>query len=409
MSDVIRNHVYQTSLPPSGEGIKMKINELCNQEILRAIGLIAILQWGFAASIMAEDSCAKLLPASRSLQSATNQPSTDCNGFEKCIRLGQQLLQQGSTDQAIITFKQALKDVGLDDAQRSNTYGCIGVAYEAIPDKVMAEVYLEKASAASDHTISWIETEYKRLLSSQRMVMAEDMERKLQAKQEIQDMEDGQKTQENTGMGNQPEVLQTAAADSLGNPPDGTNRTAEGMTTVRGIKAGIVDYEKLPAREKLQAKLDTTDHSPKPALNVNPKKRVKHHEYTPPSRVENLSQQPSLDLRINFEYGSALLSPEGEKQADELGKALQKILLNTNQQATIVGHTDVFGGEEYNDHLSEDRAASVKAYLSKNYPDLADKLSERGMGKRQPLYRETDDESQRLNRRVEVKLGRMAE
>jgi len=74
-----------------------------------------------------------------------------------------------------------------------------------------------------------------------------------------------------------------------------------------------------------------------------------------------------------------------------------------------VGHTDVFGGEEFNDHLSEDRAAAVKAYLSKIYPDLAGKLSERGMGKRQPLYRETDDVSQRLNRRVEVKLSRSAE
>jgi outer membrane protein OmpA-like peptidoglycan-associated protein len=343
------------------------------------------------------------------LQSAPNQPSTDCSGYEKCIRQGQNLLQQGAADQAIIPFKQALKEVGSDDVKRSNAYGCIGVAYEAIPDKVMAEVYLEKASETSGHTISWIETEYKRLLSSQKIVMAEDMERKLQAKREIQDTEDGQQTQEDTGTGSQPEALQTATADNFGNPPDGINRTAEGMTTVRGIKAGIVDYEKLQPREKLQAKLDTTDHSPKTVLSVKPQKRTKRHDYIPPSRVANLSQQPSLDLRINFEYGSATLSPEGEKQADELGKALQKILLNTNQQATIVGHTDVFGGEEYNDHLSENRAAAVKAYLSKNYPELADKLSERGMGKRQPLYRETDDESQRLNRRVEVKLGRMAE
>jgi outer membrane protein OmpA-like peptidoglycan-associated protein len=387
----------------------MKINKLCNKEIARAMGLFVVFQWGFAASLMAEDSCAKLVPVSKSLQSATSQPSADCNGYQQCIRQGQQLLQQGAADQAISPFKQALKDVGLDDVKRSNAYACIGVAYEAIPDKVMAEVYLEKASDASHHAISWIETEYKRLLSSQQIVMADDMERKLQAKREIQVMEDGQQPLEDTGTGNQPEALQTATADSFGNPPDGTNRTADGMTTVRGIKAGIVDYEKLPPKEKLQAKLDTTDHSPKPATTFKAQKRTKHHEYTPPSQVTNLSQQPSLDLRINFEYGSATLSPEGEKQADELGKALQKILLNTNQQATIVGHTDVFGGEEYNYHLSEDRAAAVKAYLSKNYPDIADKLSERGMGKRQPLYRETDDESQRLNRRVEVKLGRMAE
>jgi len=104
------------------------------------------------------------------------------------------------------------------------------------------------------------------------------------------------------------------------------------------------------------------------------------------------------------------LTSEGKAQADELGKALQKIFQKDgNQHAVLVGHTDIKGGEEYNNQLSENRAAAVKAYLSKLYPDLADKLSERGMGKQQPLYRDMDDVSQQLNRRVEVKLSRSAE
>lgn len=390
----------------------MKIFKLNNQEILRVVSFIAMLQWGFVTPLLAEESCAKLLPVSPSSQSATHEPSTDCNDYEKCIRVGQQLLQQGAAGQAIIAFKQALNGSELDDAKRSNAYGCIGVAYEAISDNVMAEVYLDKAAATSGHSISWIEKEYKRLLSSQKLVTAEEMERKLQAKREMQSLENGPMTNQ-TGPEADTQATSSilTSAEGMENPPDGSNRTAEGMNKVRGIKAGMVDYEKLPAKEKLQAKLDATDHSPKYVAPPRTTKRTERHKSIPPSRVanQNLSQEPSLDLRINFEYGSAILSPEGERQAGELGKALQNLLQDGSQHAVLVGHTDVFGGEEFNDHLSEDRAAAVKAYLNKIYPDLAGKLSERGMGKRQPLYRETDDVSQRLNRRVEVKLSRSAE
>ncbi|MEI7866759.1 MAG: OmpA family protein [Candidatus Methylumidiphilus sp.] len=387
----------------------MKTLKLHKREILGVIGLFALLQMGLAKQAMSEESCANIVSGSPSSQSGTNNPS--CSSYSECIGLGQQLLQRGDSAQAVIAFEQASKDNGLDDRKKSIAYGCMGVAYESVPDKVMAEQYLKKASVISGQSISWIEKEYKHLLVSQPVVKQEFIERALQPNNEIEGMENTPNTQENAPTGGSSGSLNTADATEAGTPPKDLNLTAPGVVKIdRGVRAGVPP-EKQP--EKIvTASNQRSDDNPKVANLTKPKRAEKPHVYIPPTTVakRHPSEVPSLDLRINFELDSANLTSEGKAQADELGKALQKIFQKDgNQHAVLVGHTDIKGGEEYNNQLSENRAAAVKAYLSKLYPDLADKLSERGMGKQQPLYRDMDDVSQQLNRRVEVKLSRSAE
>lgn len=394
----------------------MKMKKVRQLQIITrsASGLLALLCGLAALPALAQESCAKFLPAAPASPSGAAQATADCGDYQTCLSLGQQVLRDGSPNQAIAAFKRALHEPGLDETQKANAYACIGVAYEFAPDNVLAEAYFERAESLSGG--GWIGKEHKRLLSTQSLLLAEDMERKLQAKKDMQSLESAPTMPDSAAADTQAEKEQLATGESGESMPGAEGRTAD-MGRQRGIKAGIAEkadptgYDKLPAKEKLQAKLDTTDHSPKPAAKPAAKKKAERHQYTAPAKLtkSGLSQEPSLDIRINFESGSANLTPEGERQADELGKALQKILRNGNQQAVLVGHTDVFGSEQFNVHLSEDRAAAVKAYLSKTYPELADKLSERGVGKSQPLYNEVDDESQRLNRRVEVKLGQVPE
>jgi outer membrane protein OmpA-like peptidoglycan-associated protein len=179
------------------------------------------------------------------------------------------------------------------------------------------------------------------------------------------------------------EQLQTAATEG-----ENTSEYSTSMGKTRSLEV-IAMAEEAPKNPK-----------PKPAVKPRPKIR----QVLKPKVGDALANQPSLDLRINFEFNSAILTPDGKQQAQELGKALVQILDEDKQaKFVLLGHTDIFGSEQYNINLSKDRAESVKSYLTENFPPLGTTLRTEGMGKRHVLSGSSDEESQKLNRRVEVK------
>jgi len=74
--------------------------------------------------------------------------------------------------------------------------------------------------------------------------------------------------------------------------------------------------------------------------------------------------------------------------------------------ATIDGHTDGKGGDQYNQRLSERRADTVRRWLAAN--DVAMRMTSRGWGKTKPVAPNTkpdgsdDPEGRQKNRRVEI-------
>jgi outer membrane protein OmpA-like peptidoglycan-associated protein len=77
------------------------------------------------------------------------------------------------------------------------------------------------------------------------------------------------------------------------------------------------------------------------------------------------------------------------------------------QRLDVEGHADERGSDAYNQWLSEERAARVR----KVFVDLglsADKVTARGFGKTRPRAQGRDEESLRLNRRVELVVIRNA-
>ena len=58
------------------------------------------------------------------------------------------------------------------------------------------------------------------------------------------------------------------------------------------------------------------------------------------------------------------------------------------------------GGEEFNQTLSEQRSAAVKAWLVANAPELAERLSTEGYGLTQPLDTNRTNGGRARNRRV---------
>ena len=102
---------------------------------------------------------------------------------------------------------------------------------------------------------------------------------------------------------------------------------------------------------------------------------------------------------VNFETGKADLLPEAYPALDEVGA----ILLKWPQlKIEVGGHTDSRGTKVRNQALSEARAAAVRDYLLKKFPNLvADQLTSKGYGASKPIAPNTTALNRAKNRRVE--------
>ena len=94
-------------------------------------------------------------------------------------------------------------------------------------------------------------------------------------------------------------------------------------------------------------------------------------------------QKITLASKALFDFDKAILKPEGKAVLDReivsRIKEVQKLEL-----VLVTGHTDRLGSQQYNQKLSERRAAAVAAYLaSRGVPK--DKIETLGMGKTQPV------------------------
>lgn len=100
-----------------------------------------------------------------------------------------------------------------------------------------------------------------------------------------------------------------------------------------------------------------------------------------------------------FEYNSAELKDSARLSLMKLGFIIQK---NPEAEISIEGHTDTFGGEAYNQTLSEARALAVRDWLVESLRLEAARLKTRGWGKAKLLVPGGDVATQQKNRRVEI-------
>ncbi len=103
---------------------------------------------------------------------------------------------------------------------------------------------------------------------------------------------------------------------------------------------------------------------------------------------------------IKFDFDKADLKPEDKELLSRIAGIL---LTSLDYTIAINGHTDDVGSDEYNEGLSERRAAAVRDYLVE--ANISEEiLSVQGWGKKQPLVRGTSDEARAKNRRVELAI-----
>jgi len=118
--------------------------------------------------------------------------------------------------------------------------------------------------------------------------------------------------------------------------------------------------------------------------------------YSGPMTEDRTARMPT-DLL--FEYNSSELKDSARLSLMKLGFIIQK---NPAAEISIEGHSDTFGGEAYNQTLSEARARAVKNWLVESLRLDAARLTTRGWGKARLLIPGGDVNAQQKNRRVEI-------
>lgn len=120
------------------------------------------------------------------------------------------------------------------------------------------------------------------------------------------------------------------------------------------------------------------------------------------AKVERIGEgiKITFDSGILFGFDSSQLTEPSKKNIEDLARVLNKY---DDTEILIEGHTDNKGADEYNQKLSEERAASVVNQLTAR--NVANKrFTIVGHGESMPVASNETEEGRKQNRRVEVAI-----
>ncbi|AFJ84769.1 MULTISPECIES: OmpA family protein [Burkholderia] len=136
------------------------------------------------------------------------------------------------------------------------------------------------------------------------------------------------------------------------------------------------------------------------ANSLNPTYTIKNGLRVSASE-QGVLDQTLANRTIEFETGSATLTPQGKQILDQMAAALAKM---QNRTVDIIGHTDNSGNRTSNIALSQARADAVKGYLiTKGIQPQ--QMTTTGVGPDQPIAPNDTADGRARNRRIEFRVG----
>jgi outer membrane protein OmpA-like peptidoglycan-associated protein len=158
------------------------------------------------------------------------------------------------------------------------------------------------------------------------------------------------------------------------------------------LQPGVLDTD-------LDGILDHDDQCPTEPETRNLYKDSDGCPDTVPVRVT--ADKIDIAEKVFFELDKAII----KEDSFELLNAVARVLVENPQllRVEVAGHTDSQGDEDYNQELSERRAAAVADYLIGRGVD-AERLSSAGYGQSEPLVEGDTEEVFATNRRVEFNI-----
>jgi OOP family OmpA-OmpF porin len=100
-----------------------------------------------------------------------------------------------------------------------------------------------------------------------------------------------------------------------------------------------------------------------------------------------------------FDTNKATFRKEAQPELEKISERVRRV--SSVESVQIIGHTDNTGAADYNQKLSEQRAATVKDFLVKNGVDPS-KITILGKGQSSPIADNATTEGRAKNRRVDV-------
>jgi len=162
-----------------------------------------------------------------------------------------------------------------------------------------------------------------------------------------------------------------------------------------------------PTVEDLVDKLQMKPRAPGAGVVANPRPPPKvkgGHKLTAKERKDvaetaRRDALPTADLEVYFDFNSAAITPVALPVLRTLGEALSDGRL-VGGTFIVGGHTDAKGEADYNQSLSQRRAAAVRDFLITNFPITPAKLMAIGYGEEQ--LKAAGEPLAAVNRRVQV-------
>ncbi|MFT5084419.1 MAG: adhesin transport system outer membrane protein [Lentisphaeria bacterium] len=118
------------------------------------------------------------------------------------------------------------------------------------------------------------------------------------------------------------------------------------------------------------------------------------------------ADEAELRLDVKFKHGSSEVSVDA---GPELARVAKYLCGNPELRATVEGHTDSRGADDYNLYLSKARAESVRDALAMRCAPAQKRLSAIGYGESRPIALNSTDLGRALNRRVVLLLKGVTE
>jgi outer membrane protein OmpA-like peptidoglycan-associated protein len=107
-----------------------------------------------------------------------------------------------------------------------------------------------------------------------------------------------------------------------------------------------------------------------------------------------------MPANITFATGQSYITSGFYRTLNDIARVLNKY---EKTLLSIEGHTDSQGAAQFNQNLSEQRADSVKGYLT-NQGIIASRLKTTGYGESRAIADNNSNQGRALNRRVEIQI-----
>lgn len=160
----------------------------------------------------------------------------------------------------------------------------------------------------------------------------------------------------------------------------------------------------MPRRKYIVEYADASPDDLYDALSADPVERLDRRYTLDEIRysVSLRDRMRRVDLDINFDFGAWDITPDQYSKLDRLARVINRIIdKHPDEMFMIEGHTDAVGNDEDNLSLSDRRAESVAAILTREFNVPPENLVNQGYGE-QFLKVETQG-PERINRRVTVR------